>query len=657
MTHSKALWWHGRPARAWGPVAVFLLLWVAAYSTGRGGGDAPWAEQAVRLAEEAHSRGVGFFELLSPEADPRLGPALLLARLGVPASGLRLLMQLLAVVVVSGGLLFLGRARTRERGDGLGAYLLAVSPLSILAAMRADPHLGLGLAFLLLLRDGPPRWLQILLLSWGLSWSPWAWAALLVVPLGSLLGPPAVRPRGPITMMLALVLMWFLNPMALLHPVTWFQGMLREASVSGLLGSDTLMGLRPGWWPVLGSLHWAGLALLLGAALSWPARMRSGDLRPIVLISLILLGLRGGFVGDVPQLILLPWAAGESGRFVGTIRERLLGGRGGRTTARVAQTLLVLIPMLFLLRVDADRIPIRGEEIEPNEKIAAWLEEELEPGSRVLYDAGFMPPSESRLVYLPMPYHAIEPERYRGAYWWGWFRSFRAFVASERLVVRYLREQENSPTVIRFYAERSGEAETEKTFGTQAGRRTRVLLFTPDPKGEFADGWRHRLAAGERSGLPGEFLASLGASLVRSGRPGAAAELLEEALSAGYREVGIYINLANAQLALERTFEAGRLLDEAMGLHPESIELQYNLGMVLVRAKLWDRALRTLLRVQRAWPRSGSVAYLIGLSLANEGRPEAAREQLARALDLGVTGAEREHAAQLLQTVSGQVGE
>ena len=657
MTHSKTLWWQGLPARAWAPVAVFLLLWAAAQFAGRGGDGGAWADQAVRLAQEAQSKGLRFFDLLSPEADPRLGAALVLARLGVPAAGLRLVMQLLAALVVSGGLLFLGRARTRERGDGLGAFLVAVSPVTLLAALRADPHLGLGLAFLLLLRDGAPRWLQILLLSWGLSWSPWAWAGLLVIPLGSLLSARGHRSRGPIVMLLAAMLMWFLNPMALLHPIAWFQGMLQEARLSGLLGGDTLMGLRPGWWPAEGSLHWAGLVLLLGGALSWPGRMRAGNLRPLVLIVLALLGMRGGFVGDVPQLILLPWAAGEIGRFVGVAGGWVLRQRGNRATATVVQVLLVLIPMVFLLRVGAQRIPMPEAGIEPEQDVAAWLEAELEPGSRVLHDAGFTPPASSRLVYLPLPYHAVEPERYRGAYWRGWFQSFRAFVASERLVVRYLREERNSPSVIRFYAERTGEARTERTFGTQAGRRTRVLLFTPDPDLAFADGWRHRIAGGQASGLPGEFLAGLGASLVRSERPGAAAELLEEAISAGYRDLGVYINLANAQLALERTFEAGRVLDEARRHHPESIELQYNLGMVLVRAKLWDRALRTLLRVQQAWPRSASVAYLIGLTLANEGRLEAAREQLTRALDLGLAGAEREHAAQLLQTAGGQVGE
>jgi len=639
------------PRRAWWPVGLLLLMLAGARAMGRGSGVAPWLERAIELAGQMEETGVGFLTSLPPLADPRLGPATLLSWIGMAPEAILLLFQLLAGLSAAAALLVLGSRASGRWNPRWGAYLMAVSPLIILAVFRADPHLLLGLLFLLLGSRTAGRALQVVLLAWGLSWSPWAWAFLWLPAAGSLLSPRSDRRwDGPVLMAVSVVLMWLLNPAALMQPAAWAAGLLREARVSGLLGSGTPMGLDSGWWPLLGTVHGAGLILLLASAAGWPARLRGGDLRPLAVVAMVWLGSRSGFAGDIAPLIALPWACGQIGAVAGS----LAGARGFRRHLAPGLLGLAIAGLLF---EGVRRLPAVAHPGEVRSQVADYLEETLPAGSLVLHDVDFPPPPKSELVYCALPFHATLPDQYRGAYWWGWFQSVSAFVASERLVVRYVQDHDRSEAVIRFYAGAVGAALSERTFGAAAGRRLRLMQFAPDHGEPLAPQWRTKLAAGVEGALPEEFVAALGGALAQAGMSGAAVELLEEAQTAGYRGLGIYLNLANAQLALGRIHEAGRVLDEGAGLHPHSPELLYNLGLVLTRAGLWDRAVRTLLRVQRAWPRSGAVCYLLGMSLAHTGRPDAAAEQLERALRLDPDLPERPQIEELLASLRGAVGE
>ncbi len=660
-------WWRW-PVAGW---VLYALIMTAAVVTGRGGGDPPWLGRALELAGAMRERGVDFLGMLPALSDPRLGPATILAYLGLSPDAIRPIFQLLAALCAVAAIGWLGRtARPRPvAGDrpgpdsgsngkasaGWGTLLLAAAPLTTLAALRADPHLALGLVFLGLgsnqvLRSNWGRGALVLLLAWGLSWSPWAWLFLWLPLTGTLMRSGGRRLEGPALMLISAVLVWLLHPAALMRPGDWVAGLLREMRVSGLGPVGMPMGLEAGWWPLVGSVHVVGLALLVAAAATWPARLRAGDFRPLAAVAAVVVGLRSGFVGDVAQLIVLPWACAEIGAVLGRLRA------GARMPAYLAPALGTLAVGLLLIE-DVQRLPAAERVADLRAEVIAHLEASMPAGSLVLHDAAFTPPKETELVYLELPFHAARPDQYRAAYWPGWYHKARALVTSEQLLVRFLRDPTKSEHVIAFYADRVERAVKERTFGEQVGRRIRVLSFEPDPGEALGPGWRGRLAAGQKGGLPAGFPANLGGVLVHTGEPGAAADLLEESLAAGFRGEGVYLNLSNAYLALDRVYEAGRVLDEGGQAHPQSTELTYNLGIVLTRTGMWDRAVRTLLRVQREWPDSAPVSYLLGLSLANSGRSSAAIEQLERALALDPRGPERPQIEELLSTLRKSVGE
>ncbi|MCK4303998.1 MAG: tetratricopeptide repeat protein, partial [Candidatus Eisenbacteria sp.] len=456
--------------------------------------------------------------------------------------------------------------------------------------------------------------------------------------------------QGAAVLILSLAALWVLNPLSLMDPGGWFSGMIREAHVQRLLSTQAPIGVQRGLYPITQGLHIPGLILLIVAGARWAAQCRAGNLAPLVSLVLLLLGVRSGFASDAPLLILMPWAACEVGQGWGVIAAAI----SKRLQHAWFLRLLPLLLILPLLAVTAGRWETPSREAAGRASAVAWLEENLAPGSLVVHDAAFAAPDSSRLIWLGVPFHSTHPAIYRGTYWTGWYRAARAVVISERLVMRFLRQPREGREMLDFYTHLTETADADRAFGRPAGRRTRVLLFSPEKGAALGEAWRERVAAGAASGLPGVFLGSLGAALTQAGRAGAATDLLEESLSAGYENVGIWMNLANAHLAFGRTMEAGRVLDEACTQHPDSWQLQYNLGLILTRAGLWERAVRTLARLQREWPRSASVAYLLGLSLANDGRPEAARRQLERALELDVDLPERERAEELLELLSEQ---
>lgn len=224
-----------------------------------------------------------------------------------------------------------------------------------------------------------------------------------------------------------------------------------------------------------------------------------------------------------------------------------------------------------------------------------------------------------------------------------------AFVINERMVIRCLKEPEKSREMLNFFQDLTTETVGDVAFGDEVERRSRVLLVTPSPTSELGQDWRMRLTRGPGGGLDGNWLATLGLAYLEMGKPELCAELLEEALSAGYQNMGIYINLANTFMAIGHTNEAGRVLDEGILKYPDSPEMLYNLAVVLVKGERWNRAVQTLARLQKHWSNSAEVALMLGLSMINDEHPQNAAVQLRKALRLNPTPAEKAEIERLLR--------
>jgi Flp pilus assembly protein TadD len=630
------------------PLALFGALAAVAWFAGAVASQPDWLLAAAAHARASRELGQHLLRGLDPAVDPRLMPAAVLLRLGLRPEIVLALVRLVGLLIGAAAVMSLIRGCER-RGPApwAGAFWLAVSALWIEAALQGDPHVALGLSFLLVSRGTAPAWLLAAATAWCLGWSPWAWVALPPVLLGTLLDRSRARWRGPAILLVALAGLWIVHPLALLDPAGWWAGMWRAIHSDALWGSGPGVGLKRSLLPLTGSLHVSGLLLMLLAARGWARRCRSGDLAPVTVLAVLLLALRGSFASVTPVLMLLPWGAGEVGRGWRTLTEAWL-----RPRVRWAAAVLLIALLTPAVVVLAGRWQRPALQRTAPAEVTELLARYLPPGSLVVHDVGFTPPDSSGLVWLALPFHARDPALYAGAYWDGWFRAAAAFVVSEDLVVRLVRDPERCGAMVQFYVQLTETAREEQTLGGAPGHRTRVLVREPAADALGA-GWRERLTAGAGRDLPGEFVAALGAGLTGSGRAGDTVQLLEQALTAGYRDLGVYLNLAEAHLKLDRVMPAGRVLDEAHRLYPDSPEVSYNLALALTQAGLWDRAIRTLAQVQRQWPRSAQVCYLLGVALHNQQQPAAARTQLERALELDPDLPQREAVLALLAELGG----
>jgi len=625
------------------PILLWGLLAAATWAVGAVEQQPTWLPAAAAHARAVRELGQPLLRGLEPAGDPRVLPAAALLSLGLGAGAVLSAFRLVGIAVGAAAVgILLRHGDRRGLVPWAGALWLAVSPLWIEAALRADPHSAVGLTFLLAAQAATPAWLVVVATAWCLGWSPWAWLVLPPVLLGRLLEHSRGRWRGPAMLLLSVVALGVLNPLALLDPSGWLAGLLPSVAPGSLGAAEPGVGLRRSLFPLTGSLHVPGLLLVLVAAPGWARRCRAGDLRPLAAVVALLLALRQGFADLAPLLSLLPWGAGEAGRGWGVLTRGL--GRGGVRRAATVALVAALIPAVVVLAGRWQRPAL--QRAAPSD-VTRVLSGRLAPGSLLVHDVGFVPPDSSEFIWLVLPFHARDPGRYAGAYWDGWFRAAAAYVVSENLVVRLMRDPGRCAALVQFYMHLTEATRDEAMLGSAPGHRTRVLWREPAPEALGA-GWRERLSAGAGRDLPGEFLASLGAGLSGSGRTGDAVQLLEQALTHGYRDIGIYLNLAQAQLNLGRVMPAGRVLDEAHRLYPDSPEVMYNLALALSQAGLWDRAIRTLARVQRQWPRSAQVCYLLGVALYNQRQPAAARPQLERALELDPNLPQRETVLALL---------
>jgi len=625
------------------PGLLFLFLAGLGLWSGTLDAEPSWLRQALEHGSSLRERGGMPLRGLDPVTDPRVLAGALLAWMGLPAAWILGLGRATGLLTALAAVLLIAR----RPGEHLaaGAWFLAASPLWITSGIQGDPLVFVGTA-LVMLRDrtGPP-YVRAAILGWILGWSIWGWVALLLVPLGSLLRP-GQRGRGVAVVLLSGVALWILNPLALIQPGAWLASMLREAELQKLWSATAHVGTQSSLTPLVRTVHVAGLALLAAGVAGWPRRIRGGDLSPVAALLTVFLAARSGFALAAPLTVLLPWAAGEISR-----GWEMLAKRMPRPSGHWRGRLLLALLLVPLLLRAGTGVWEQAATASAGPEAIRWMEANLEPGTLVIHDVEFTPPDSTRLVYLAIPFHAIDPNIYRETYWMGWYQAAGAALISERLLVRYLREPERSGSALEFYEHLIGEATGDRTFGGEPGRRARLLTLPNRGREALGEGWRDRVAEGREAGLPGEFLASLGGALQCAGHTGTAASLLQEALAAGFGQLGVYLNLAGAYSELDRPMEAGRILDEGRRFHPDSEELLYRLSIALTEAEMWSRAVRTLGRLRKLWPRSARVCYLLGVSLAHEGRPRAARDELERALDLDPALPERASILEYLETL------
>lgn len=116
-------------------------------------------------------------------------------------------------------------------------------------------------------------------------------------------------------------------------------------------------------------------------------------------------------------------------------------------------------------------------------------------------------------------------------------------------------------------------------------------------------------------------------------RDAAAAErALREALALDPGFVPAYVNLADPYRTLDRDADGERVPREGLGRAPESADLQHVLGLLLVRQRRHEAALRALGAAASAAPDNARHAYVYAVALHDAGRAREAVAELERSL-------------------------
>jgi tetratricopeptide (TPR) repeat protein len=126
----------------------------------------------------------------------------------------------------------------------------------------------------------------------------------------------------------------------------------------------------------------------------------------------------------------------------------------------------------------------------------------------------------------------------------------------------------------------------------------------------------------------------LARSLDARGEAVLAVEQLEAARGLQPEDIGLIVELAQAQTSLRRFDEAERELRRALKLHPESSDVHLSLGVISLRRGLYAQAELELKRAVELDPTSGAAYYYRGEALNQLSRVDEALEMLARAAQL-----------------------
>ena len=143
--------------------------------------------------------------------------------------------------------------------------------------------------------------------------------------------------------------------------------------------------------------------------------------------------------------------------------------------------------------------------------------------------------------------------------------------------------------------------------------------------GEYVDSQRYNADRAEARSNLGIFYASGGD--VPKGE-----EELKAAIRLDPFFIPAYVNLADLYRARGRDAEGESILQDGLKVAPKNAMLHHALGLVFVRMKRMDQALRELERATGLEPGNARFAYVYGVALHSTGKVEAAMARLEKAL-------------------------
>jgi tetratricopeptide (TPR) repeat protein len=146
----------------------------------------------------------------------------------------------------------------------------------------------------------------------------------------------------------------------------------------------------------------------------------------------------------------------------------------------------------------------------------------------------------------------------------------------------------------------------------------------------------------------------LAAALEAKGDPAQAVEQLESARGMRPDDVGLVIDLANAQTALRRFDAAERELRRVLKTTPDIAGVHQGLGLISLRRGLYQQAEQELRRALELDPESGNAYFYRAEALNHLSRVDEAVEMLERAAQLQPDNARAYYLMGILQDKKGR---
>jgi Tfp pilus assembly protein PilF len=131
----------------------------------------------------------------------------------------------------------------------------------------------------------------------------------------------------------------------------------------------------------------------------------------------------------------------------------------------------------------------------------------------------------------------------------------------------------------------------------------------------------------------GTTLASLANFLLMQGDVAGAQAYFEKALQRDEKSLSVLLNYADYYRGLGNDAEAEKLLRKALVIYPDSADVHYALGLLLVREKHYAEAMAQLKAARTLAPRNSQYAYVYAVGLYSTGSVEPAIVALAQTHD------------------------
>jgi tetratricopeptide (TPR) repeat protein len=381
-----------------------------------------------------------------------------------------------------------------------------------------------------------------------------------------------------------------------------------------------------GWTPVVAVGAVAGIIALLVR----PASRREAVVGAV--FALTLLAVMGGWRMAAPRymLPLLPltaaWAAALPAALTARFRPR-----AGRAVSLGLAALLLVVP-LAALREDL------GRSARPDSRSTAlaWIREHVPAGSALLMERAGPEPDPDRYLVLYLPFHAVTPHIYDGAYSVPLYATFDLVVLSSAVSGRFLARPRDYPAQASFYDGLARGFEEAAVFeaGEYAGPTIRILRRREDPRLRdvsdiplsFFDTHRGNVALAEH-------LSALGTLLVRQHHAEPGFLLLERAVEMAEGSARVWANLGSMRTASGDYSEAVLAFRRAEELDPRDARIALAQGALFDRMGEHRQAGDAYRRAAALDPSAEEALWGLARSLVADDRFGAARSVLQEFLE------------------------